>query len=116
MGPSPDQKRSRRIQTPSRYLGTRSNSANSRTNNSCNRDRKARSSRCSRRSKPPNRHFGKANSQGFRQQGHSSSRVSRLVGVLIPPVRLSVASSSSRVLGSSAANSQGFRQQGHSSS
>src|SRR5262245_56766230 len=114
MGLSPDQKRSPRIQTRSRYLGTRSSSADSQTNNSSNRDCKARSSRCSSRSKPRNKHFGKANSQGFRQQGASSSQVFRLAEVSILPVRLSAASNS-RALGSlnrdSVANSQGFRQQ-----
>src|SRR5215475_12259588 len=96
MGLSPDQKRSPRIQTRSRYLGTLSNSANSKTNNSSNRDCKARSSS---RSKPRNKHFGKANSQGFRQQGTSSSQVFRLAEVSILPVRLSAASNS-RALGS----------------
>src|SRR5215472_5086828 len=112
MGPSPDQKRSRRIQTRSRYLGTRNNSANSKTNNSSNRDSKALSSRCSNPSKTLNRHFGKANNQGFRQQGISSSQVFRLAEVSVHPVRL-LAASNSRVLGSlnrgSAANSPQVR-------
>src|SRR5215468_5839716 len=115
MGPSPDQKRSPRIQTRSRYLGTRSNSVNSQTNNSSS----SSSNSCSSRSRPRNKHFGKANSQGFRQQGTSSSQVFRLAEVSIPPVRLSAASNS-RALGSlnkdSVANSRGFRQQGTSSS
>src|SRR5262247_3066589 len=98
MGLSPDQKRSPRIQTRSRYLGTRSSSANSKTNNSSNRDCKARSSSCNSHSKPRNKHFGKASSQGFRQQG-TSSQVFRLAEVSIPPVRLSAASNS-RALGS----------------
>src|SRR5215831_9467794 len=99
MGLSPDQKHSLRIQTRSRYLGTLSNSVNSKTNNnSSNRDCKARSSSCNSRSKPRNKHFGKANSQGFRQQ-ETSSQVFRLVEVSILPVRLSAASNS-RALGS----------------
>src|SRR5262245_11956367 len=97
MGLSRDQKRSPRIQTRSRYLGTLSNSDNSRTNNSSNRG--ARSSSCNSRSRPPNKHFGKANSKGFRQQGTSSSQVFRLAEVSVPPVRLSAASNS-RALGS----------------
>src|SRR5262245_53657229 len=100
MGLSPDQKHSLRIQTRSRYLGTLSNSVNSKTNNnSSNRDSKARSSNCNSRSNPRNKHFGKASSQGFRQQGTSSSQVFRLAEVSVAPVRLSAASNS-RALGS----------------